>query len=261
MVSLRAHLARRRRLGAVLTGMAVLSATPAETRAEFLDAWLAHQAHIRTWSADFTQTRALRALTQPLTVRGRVWFAAPDRFRWELREADGTGAGDPEPGQTPLANRGDPLLHCQTIAVRGAEQLLVIYPKLKRAERYPLTGRQPGPWRDALALLESGFPRSRVDLEAKFRVLSVSDIAGRCDVTLQPKAASARKLMPQLRLAFATNDFSLQWTELKFADGSTLRNEFTNACVNPELDEGMFTPTLEPVFTVVEPPAGRAEAR
>src|SRR2546427_2688379 len=49
-----------------------------------LTAWLSAQTNIQTWSADFTQTRTLKSLTQPLTGTGRVWFAAPNRFRWEL---------------------------------------------------------------------------------------------------------------------------------------------------------------------------------
>src|ERR1051326_8023373 len=46
--------------------------------------WLAAQAHIQRWSADFTQTRTLKSLAQPLTASGHVWFEAPNRFRWEL---------------------------------------------------------------------------------------------------------------------------------------------------------------------------------
>jgi hypothetical protein len=34
--------------------------------------------------------------------------------------------------------------------------MLVIYPKLKRAERYPLHDQAAGPWKDTLALLEAG---------------------------------------------------------------------------------------------------------
>src|SRR6185503_9252836 len=78
-----------------------------------LATWLAKQPDIQTWSADFIQTRALKSLTQPLTATGHVWFAAPNRFRWEL---------------------GKP---ARTIAVRAADEMLVIYPILKRVERFP----------------------------------------------------------------------------------------------------------------------------
>src|SRR6266581_4757742 len=57
----------------------------ADTRS-LLAQWLSAQTNLQTWSADVTQTRSLKTLTQPLTARGRVWFAAPNRFRWELLE-------------------------------------------------------------------------------------------------------------------------------------------------------------------------------
>src|SRR5947209_14918733 len=101
-----------------------------------VSSWLAAQSKVHSWSADFIQTRSLKSLTQPLTAKGHVWFAAPNRFRWEL--------GNPP----------------QTIAVRAVTEMLVIYPRLKRVERFPLSGDKAGPWKDALALLEAGFPRS-----------------------------------------------------------------------------------------------------
>ncbi len=201
---------------------------PACGASSVLGAWLNSQTHIQTWSAEVIQTRALKSLTQPLTATGRVWFAAPNRFRWEL--------GDPP----------------QTIALRQPGQMLVIYPKLKRAEKYPLTGDHAGPWADTLALLEAGFPRSQSDLESRFRVESEATANGVHEATLQPKSASARRMMPHIKIAFATRDFSLRSTELLFADGSTMRNDFTNAVMNPNLDDSLFTFNLDPTFKVIE---------
>jgi outer membrane lipoprotein-sorting protein len=110
--------------------------------------WLQAQTNLHTWSADCLQTRSLKSLTQPLTANGRVWFSAPNQFHWEL--------GNPP----------------QTIAVRAKSGLLVIYPRLKRVESYPLAGDQGGPFHDALALLEAGFPRSQQQLSAQFSLLS-----------------------------------------------------------------------------------------
>ena len=47
-----------------------------------LNSWFNAQTNIQTWTADFIQTRVLKSLTQPLTATGHVWFAAPNRFRW-----------------------------------------------------------------------------------------------------------------------------------------------------------------------------------
>ena len=194
-----------------------------------LGSWLAAQTNIHTWSAELVQVRSLKTFTQPVTNHGRVWFAAPNQFRWEI----GTPA--------------------TTIAVRQPAQLLVIYPKLRRAERYPLDGKAAGPWKDTLALLEAGFPRSASELEARFKVGSQRVTNGVCEVALSPRSASARRMMPQIRIAFATNDFALRATELQFADGSTMRNEFGVATVNGKLDEKLFAPELGADYEQVEP--------
>jgi outer membrane lipoprotein-sorting protein len=196
---------------------------------DLLVSWLNAQTNLHTWSAEVLQTRSLRSLSQPLTARGHVWFAAPKQFRWEI---------------------GEP---ATTVAVRQPEQMLVIYPKLKRAERYPLTGDEAGQWKDTFALLEAGFPRSQVELEARFKVLSQGTTNGIYEVVLQPRSISARRLMPQIKIAFATADLALRATELQFADGSTLRNEFTNAQMNPRIDSALFEPALESDFKVVDP--------
>src|SRR5439155_15779050 len=110
-----------------------VDSSPATDTNSLVSSWLGAQTNIQTWSAEVIQTRTLKSLTQPLTATGHVWFAAPNRFRWEL-------------GAPP-----------QTIALRQADQMLVVYPRLSRAEKYPLTGDHTGPWRDTLALLEAGF--------------------------------------------------------------------------------------------------------
>jgi outer membrane lipoprotein-sorting protein len=212
----------------MVLGAWCLSASAAETNA-LLSTWFAAQTNIRTWSADFLQTRTLKSLTQPLTATGHVWFAAPNRFRWEL---------------------GNPT---QTIAVRGANEMLVIYPPLKRAERYPLTGNTPAQWRDMLSLLDAGFPRDQKEMESHFNLRSQTLTNDILEILLQPKSPGARKLMPQMKIAFSTNDFSLRATELQFADGSTMRNDFSNAVLNVKIEESFFTPKLESDFKITEP--------
>ena len=210
---------------------------PACGASSVLGAWLNSQTNIQTWSAEVIQTRRLKSLTQPLAATGRVWFAAPNRFRWEL--------GDPP----------------QTIAVRQAGEMLILYPRLKRAEKYPPIADRDGPWGDAFALLEAGFPRSPAELESRYRVMGQSTTNGIHQLTLQPRSASARRLMPQIKIDFATNDLSLRATELQFSDGSTMRNDFTNAVLNPKIDESVFTPALDPTFKVIEPLKQRVTSR
>ena len=200
----------------------------ADVAGELVSKWLLNQTNIQTWSADFVQTRSLKSLTQPLMSTGQVWFAAPNRFRWEL---------------------GRP---AQTIAVRQPKQMQVIYPKLKRVEKYPLDGAA-GPWRDALALLEAGFPQNRADLESRFNIQTTKVENGVCELTLQPKSSAARKMMSQIKIAFDAKDFLLAATELQFADGSTMRNDFKNPKLNETLPEDLFFPELPADFKIVEP--------
>jgi outer membrane lipoprotein-sorting protein len=237
MVSLRSHLAGekvvpafrlRRVLLACLFFLAVLTARAAEP-GPVLDTWFSAQTNLHSFTADVIQTRTLKVLSQPLVSTGKVWVVIPNRFRWEI---------------------GQP---AQTIALRQPDTLFLIYPRLKRAEKYPLNNNQPGPWRDALALLEASFPRSRADLDSHFRVLSVTQTNANWELRLQPKSSLARQMMAEIGITVRTNDFSLVATEMKFADGSRMRNDFTNVVLNPPIGEEIFDARLDPGFTVVEP--------
>jgi outer membrane lipoprotein-sorting protein len=191
--------------------------------------WFVAQTNILSWTADFTQTRALKVLTQPLVASGKVWVQVPNLFRWDL-------------GEPP-----------QTIALRQPDQLLLIYPRLKRAEKYSLRDVPPGPLRDALALLDASFPRDRATMESRFRLLSAVETNAALQVTLEPKSAAARKFINEIVIAFRTNDFAIASTAMKFADGSSMRNDFTNMVINPVIPPETFTPKLGPDITVVEP--------
>lgn len=192
-----------------------------------LDKWFAAQTNIQTWSADFTQTRTLKAFEGPLTSTGHVWFAAPNRFRWETR--------------APVTN----------IAVRQGDRMLVIAPRLKRVEEYSLN--EVGQWKDTLALMDAGFPRSRAEVESRFDIIGQSSTNGLHEITLRPKSQSAREFMPQIRIAFDDATLQLRSTELSFADGSTMRNTFTHAVLNPRIDDSIFSPKIEPDYKVTKP--------
>jgi len=194
-----------------------------------LDSWFSAQTNFHTFTAQVIQTRTLQVLSEPLVSTGKVWIAMPDRFRWEI---------------------GQP---AQTIALRQPDTLFILYPRLKRVEKYPLNDRQPGPWRDALALLDASFPRSRAVMEGQFRVLSITQTNADWQVALQPRSTLARRLMAEIDICVCTNDFSLAATEMKFADGSRMRNDFTNIVVNSVLPEKCFDLKTDPDYTVVEP--------
>jgi outer membrane lipoprotein-sorting protein len=233
--STRARITGRRRLLPALRRCfwiplcAVVSFSYASDPSGRFDQWFAVQTNLQSWSADFTQTRSLKVLAQPLVATGKVWVTTPGLFRWEL---------------------GQP---AQTIALRQPNQLLIIYPRLKRAEKYALSAAPTGPLKDALALMDATLPRDRATMEERFRLLSAAETNSLLQMTLQPKSASARKFISEILIAFRTNDFAIAVTELKFADGSSLRNDFTNTVLNQPINPELFEAKLPPDFTVMEP--------
>jgi outer membrane lipoprotein-sorting protein len=228
MVQLRPHLAKTMILRSICYLLFSFCACAAPTN-EFLNQWLNAQSGLKTWTADFTQTRTLKTLKQPLRSQGQLIFAAPNNFRWQL---------------------GDP---AQTIAIRNSNEMSVIYPKLKRAERYPLTGAGNEPWRDALALMDAGFPSSGAELESRFKLLSIQFTNDLAQIRMEPRSAMAKKFMSEVQLFIGANDFAMVANQLQFADGSILRNDFTNAVKNPNLPAGAFKHDVPPDFSVVEP--------
>lgn len=207
--------------------LAVLVARAADTDAQF-NKWFEVQTNIQCWSANFVQTRTLKVLNQPLVSTGKVWVE-PGRFRWEL---------------------GQPV---QTIVLRQPDELLIIYPRFQRAEKYPLNGVPTGPIKDALTLLDATLPRDRATMEKNFRLLSASATNSILQMTLQPRSDSARQFISEIVIGFHTNNFMIAATEMKFADGSSLRNDFTSVVVNRPIDPDLFKEKLPPAYTVVEP--------
>jgi outer membrane lipoprotein-sorting protein len=208
--------------------LACNKALSADTNA-VLDSWFAAQKNLASWSADFTETRSFKTLTQPLTTSGRAMFEMPDKFRWEL---------------------GRP---ARTIALGRKDEMFVIYPLLKRAERYPMGQKSPKQWREAMSLLQAGFPHTPAEFNAQFQILSLSQTNGNWRLDLQPRSSSARQMMPELILGVATNDFSLKSTEMAFVDGSRIRDDFANAIINPSLEKDVFEWTPPAGFEVTEP--------
>jgi outer membrane lipoprotein-sorting protein len=196
---------------------------------DVLREWMSAQADLHSWQADFTQTRAMKTLARPLVATGHVWFKPPNQFRWEL---------------------GDP---AQTIVIRSTNELFIVYPLLKRAERYPVGEKATGEWRAMLSLLEAGFPHDLAELQSRFRTLSVSNVNDTWVVKLQPANATARRVMKEIQLGVSTNNYSLASTEMIFVDGSSMRNDFTNTVLNSGFGEKVFHWKRPSDFKITEP--------
>ena len=223
MVSFRAHLAG---IGIVLLSLSAAGSTN-------IGPYLEAQAALKSWTADFVQTRTLKSLKQPLKTPGHLYFVAPNIFRWEL---------------------GDPT---QTIAIRQPNSVVLIYPPLKRAERYSISTHERNQWQEMLSLLDAGFPRSQAELESKFQIISFRVLDGKAHTVLRPKASSARRWMREMELVFNAETKSLAATELRFADGSSLRNDFSNERRDTEIAPELFDPLIPPDYKVTEPGKSR----
>jgi outer membrane lipoprotein-sorting protein len=212
-----------------LAALLTLGSASAGFAADALSDWLSWQTNLLTWSANVRQIRTLKSLAQPVTTTGQVWFCAPNLFRWEL--------GNPP----------------RTIAIRDPDRLTLLYPVLERAEIYRLTEDTQGPWRDSLALLEAGFPRDRATLDSRFQILELRTNAPNLEIALQPKSRAARRWMRRIEITVDLRNHVLLATDLTFADGSRLRNEFMDAAINPSIPADRFRPEIPPGYLRSEP--------
>jgi outer membrane lipoprotein-sorting protein len=213
---------------AVFFGCLAVASTRAADYDEQFNKWFQVQTNLQNWAGDFTQTRTLTVLNQPLVSHGKVWVKRGE-FRWELSQP------------------------AQTIVLRTPEALLITYPRLKRAEKYPLGAVPTGPMKDALALLDASLPRDRATMEKSFRLVSAAVTNSILQMTLQPRSEAARKFIGEVVIGFHTNDFIIASTEMKFADGSKLHNDFTNVAINQPIDAKLFEAKLPADYTVSEP--------
>jgi outer membrane lipoprotein-sorting protein len=198
----------------------------------FLESWLAKQAQVTSWAADVVQTRKLKSLVRPLQSRGRVWVRSPNRFRWQL-------------GEPP-----------RTIAVRTDTELQIVYPLLRRVERYNLTETLDPSWRQVLALLELGLPSKPSEFYARYELVAAEPTSDGWRFELRPVATDARRFIDRVRLEVAKQDATIRANELVFADGSSMRTEFTNHQLNPALDEALFKVEAGEGFEIIDGPSG-----
>jgi outer membrane lipoprotein-sorting protein len=182
-----------------------------------LKRWLAHQDEIRTVQADFTQTRSLRVLRDPIATPGRLWFSAPGSFRWEL---------------------GDP---AKTIVLRRGDSAFLIEPAKKHAERLDPASFSGKPGAaNPMPMMNFPMAKSFDDFNRQFEVEAISTDGDRCHAELQPRDPQARKFLDTLSIDFDTGSGRLLSFEAKTRDGSSLRNDFTNVRLNQKIDPHVF---------------------
>jgi outer membrane lipoprotein-sorting protein len=116
-----------------------------------------------------------------------------------------------------------------------------------------LTGGKDGPWRNSLTLLEAGFPQRQGQLEQQFQVLATESQGSNTLVRLRPKSAKARRWVTGIRVTLSSDELNLLATELDFADGSQLRNEFHGAVINANISPNQLHAEIPEGYTVTQP--------
>ena len=197
---------------------------PNELRS-LLDQIRAKRAAAPQVEANFAEEKTVHLMNKPIASRGKVWFAAPDKFRREVE------------GNSPSVTASD------------GTQLWIYYPKFKSAEHYSLGKRSP---LDAgIAALTAALNLEHV--ESSYH-LSGSQTDHGYELRLLPRNPSLKRLLKTFTLQL-NPDLEVQRTEMAQPNGDKIvtlyRNE-SRAAIPPETFE--FTP---PPGTSVTTPLGR----
>jgi outer membrane lipoprotein carrier protein len=178
--------------------------------------WLAKQEEIHSVQADFTQTRALRSLRNPIATPGHMWFSGSDLLRWEL---------------------GEP---AKTVVLRKGDTYFVIQVAKKKAERYKADSLAKKGGAMGMAMINFPIAKDFADFNRQFETLSVNVGEGRCHLEILPRDAPAKKMLEAIKIDFEPTTGHLLSFELATRDGSSMRSDFANVHVNQKIDHHVF---------------------
>jgi len=178
--------------------------------------WIARQDELRSIQADFTQTRSLRALRNPIATPGRMVFSTPDQLRWEL---------------------GEP---ARTIVIRKGDIYYLIQPAKKKAERFKADNIAKKGGAMGFAMINFPLAKDFADFNRQFETLAVNVTDNHCHLEILPRDAQAKKMLEAIKLDFDTVSGHLLSFELATRDGSSMRSEFSNVRLNQKIDRHLF---------------------
>jgi len=178
--------------------------------------WMTTQKSLHSTAADFVQTRALQTLRSPIAVPGKIWFAEPGSFRWEM---------------------GDP---AKLIVLSSGDGVYIIHPQKKKAEHVPAgtVSKQAG--MEGMGMMKFPFTGGMDAFLQQFDVLDISTEGTRCHLKVLPKNAQARKFLSAIVFDFDTATGALLLLEFTTREGSSMRNEFANIQLNTKIDPAVF---------------------
>ena len=189
---------------------------PAFANDAVLDGWLERQATVSSLDASFTQQRKLPSLKEPVTTPGRISFAKPDKFRWQL---------------------GEPM---QTLAVSDGTTLTLIEESEKSVRQIP----KDAPQAARFSLLSGKAFESKEAFYQSFEIIESRITAGIHQFTLKPKDRRMRSNVPWVFIDIDPVKKEMRAMELEMQDKSRVRTVFENPRFNTKLPDALFKPDL-----------------
>lgn len=175
--------------------------------------------------ADFEEEKSVHLMNKPINSSGKVWFAAPNKFRREVK------------GNSP------------SLTVSDGQQLWIYYPKFQSAEHYSLGKRSP---LDAgIAALTAALNLENV--EGSYHITASKTDSGD-ELQLAPRNPSLKRLLKTFNIQMNA-DLQVQRTEMIQPNGDHIVTRYSNesrASIPPATFE--FNP---PPGTNVTTPLGR----
>ncbi|MGH8092862.1 MAG: LolA family protein [Chthoniobacterales bacterium] len=172
--------------------------------------------------ADFKEEKDIHLMNKPISSSGKVWFAAPDKFRREVQ------------GNSP------------SVTVSDGKQLWIYYPKFKSAEHYSLGKHSP---LDAgIAALTAALNLENV--ENSYHI-TATKLENGYALQLAPRNPSLKRLLQTFDIQMNA-DLKVQRTEMIQPNGDQIVTIYSNesrASIPPET----FEFTLPPGTTVTTP--------
>jgi outer membrane lipoprotein carrier protein len=178
--------------------------------------WIARQDELRSVQADFTQTRALRALRNPIATPGHMVFSTPDQLRWEL---------------------GEP---AKSIVIRKGDTYYLIQPAKKKAERFKADNIAKKGGAMGFAMINFPLAKDFADFNRQFETLAVNVTDNRCHLEILPRDAQAKKMLEAIKIDFDMTSGHVLSFELATREGSSMRSDFTNVRMNQKIDRHVF---------------------
>ncbi len=197
---------------------AALPVSAAEPDWSVIENWIDQQKDLVTLWAQFTQTRSLPSVRNPISKPGRLWFDRDGRLRWEL---------------------GDP---ARMIVLRRGEEFLLIDTKRQVARRVDLSAGADSIPPEARPFLALRFPmaESLANFRELFEVREMDRTEDAVTLQLLPRQAEARRYLQSLRITFDKERGLLREFALVFEDDTEIRTDFTEIKTNGRFAEGTF---------------------